>query len=100
MQNWVTTGKIKVGQAVGLLTHVETVFKNMLHFRPRHFLQMNMVIFRKNIAMLAALVTAVGDVPLKGEIFHFSINCDKIAPGPDMSREGAKYILLITRPTR
>ena len=70
VQDGVAPGNVKVRQPVGLLAHVEAIFEYMFHFTPGHLLQLKMVVFRKNIAMLAALVTAVCYVPLKGEIFH------------------------------
>ncbi len=29
-----------------------------------------MIVFRKNIAMIAALVATIGNVPLKSKVFH------------------------------
>mgnify|MGYP006988475122 CR=1 FL=1 len=74
VQDGIAAGEVEVGKAVRLMAHVETVFKNSFNLGPRHFLQPDVVVFRENVAVLTALVTTVGDMPLKSKVFHDSVN--------------------------
>jgi hypothetical protein len=70
MQDWVATGNIEVGNPVGFLAHVEAIFENGFDLRPGHFFKPEMIIFGKNVAMLASLVAAICYMPLESEVFH------------------------------
>jgi hypothetical protein len=73
VQNRVASGYIKIGNTAGRLTHILTVFNDRFHFRPRHFPCFETGVSGKNIAVSAALVAAVGYMPLKSKIFHVCI---------------------------
>ena len=69
MKNRVATGDIKIWQTIHLMAHLHTLPDYLFCFFKRHLYQMWMS-FGKYIAMLAPLVAAIGDMPLKREIFH------------------------------
>ena len=73
MQDRIAARKIEVRQTVVHLAKVEAVVKGILHLLPRHTIKYTAGIAGENIAMLAPLITFVGDMPLKGKIlFHRS----------------------------
>ena len=78
VQNGVSAGNIKVRAAVINRTKVETIIKRVEHLLPRHGIDFFAGVFGENVAVLAALVAVIGDVPLKRKIrFHDSF----LSPG-------------------
>jgi hypothetical protein len=70
MENGVASGEIKIGESVIYLAKIQTIVEGILHLLPTHGIQGLAVVFGKNIAVFAPLVTLVSDVPLKGKIIH------------------------------
>jgi hypothetical protein len=52
------------------LAEVQAVVKGVLHLLPGHRVRLLAGVAGEDVAVLAPLVTFVGDVPLKGEVFH------------------------------
>jgi hypothetical protein len=74
MQDWVATCQIEVRLTAKGLAKVPAVFQHSLHLEPCHAVDAFAVIFSKDIAMFAPLVTCVSNVPLKGKIrFHLAV---------------------------
>lgn len=69
VQDWVTTRNVEIRQPFHAAAH----FHAVVHYLPcpliRHLHQLGMP-FGEDVTVLATLVAAVGDVPLKSEIFH------------------------------
>ena len=71
MQDGIAAGDVEVGQPVIHLAEIHAVVKSFPHLLPGHRIQLFAVVLGENIAVLAALITFIGDVPLKGKIlFH------------------------------
>jgi hypothetical protein len=70
MEDGVSAGEIKIGKTAIYLAKVQTVVEGILHLLPAHGIQGFAVVFGKNVAVLAPLITFIGDVPLKGKILH------------------------------
>ena len=71
MQDGVAAGDVEVGQPAIDLTEIQAVEKGVAHLLPGHGIQVFAGILGEDVAVLAALVTCIGDVPLKGKIlFH------------------------------
>ena len=52
------------------LAEVQAVIKGILHLGPGYGVRFFAGVLSENVTVLAPLVTFIGDVPLKGEIFH------------------------------
>ena len=71
MQDRVSAGNIEIRQTAIHGTEILAVGHHFLHLLPGHAVKLFAGILRKDIAMLAALVTVIGNMPLKSEIlFH------------------------------
>ena len=68
VQNGVSAGDVKVRAAVIDLAEIEAVIKRVEHLLPRHGVDLFTGVFGENVAVLAALVAVIGDVPLKRKI--------------------------------
>ena len=79
MQNRIAARYVEIGQTIHFAAHVLALSDDLHRFVKRHFDQVRMP-FRKNIAVLAALVAAVGYVPLKSEVFHCGTSYFSPAP--------------------
>ena len=56
------------------MAEIQAVMKGILYLLPGHGIQGLTVILGKNVAVLAALVTVVCNMPLKGKIlFHVDV---------------------------
>lgn len=71
VQDGIAARDIEVGQTSIDLAEIQAVVKSLLHLRPVHGVRCLAVILRKDIAVLASLVTLVRDVPLERKILHF-----------------------------
>ena len=71
VQDGVAAGNIEIRHTAIHFTEVLAVGHHFLHLLPGHAVKLLVSILRKDIAMLAALVTVIGNMPLKSEIlFH------------------------------
>ena len=74
MQDRVAAGQVEIGQPSVDLAEVEAVIKSILHLLPGHGIQLAAGITGKDIAVLAALVAFIRDMPLEREVlFHIII---------------------------
>ena len=56
------------------MAEIQAVMKGILHLLPCHGIQGLAVVLGKNVAMLAALIAVVCNMPLKGKIlFHVDV---------------------------
>lgn len=76
VQDGVAASDVEVGQAAVDLAEVQAIVKGVPHLGPGHGVQLLAGVLCKNVAVLAPLIALVGDVPLKGEIFHFKFPPD------------------------
>jgi len=65
MKDGVPSGKIEIGSPPKYFTEVNTVIEGILKLLPVHGVYFFAVVRRENVAVLAALVTVVGYMPLK-----------------------------------
>ena len=71
VQDGVAAGDVEVGKPVIHPAEIQAVEKGVAHLLPGHGIQVFAGVFGEDVAVLAALVTCIGDVPLKREIlFH------------------------------
>jgi hypothetical protein len=100
MQDGVSAGKVKIRQTAVSFTEIEAVGKNSLHLFPGHGDQLLMGIAGKNIAVLAPLITFIGNMPLKSEIlFHLAcaslsantITVPYLSPAPQAEPHAAGF---------
>ena len=71
MKNRVSPGNIEIRQPPVYLTEIQTIIESLLHLLPTHGFYFFTSILRKDIAMLASLVTSIRNMPLKCKIlFH------------------------------
>lgn len=68
VQNRISSGYIEIWQTVIYLAKINAIIKSVLHLLPIHRIYIFSVISRKNITVLAPLITFVCNVPLKSEI--------------------------------
>lgn len=71
VQDRIAACDVKVWRSADFFAHFFTGGNDLPHLFPRHFRQLFAVIFCKDIAVFAALVAGICDVPLKSKIwFH------------------------------
>ncbi len=74
MQDRIASGQIKIRQPSVNLAEVEAVIEGILHLFPGHTVRLPAWISGENVAVLAALVAFICDMPLEREIlFHIVI---------------------------
>ena len=92
MQNGVAARDVEVGQTLHAAAHLHTIVHYLLRPSERHLHQFGMS-FGKDVTMLTTLVAAVGDVPLKSEIFHkvCVLRVDYLSPAPQAEPQAAGF---------
>jgi hypothetical protein len=73
MEDRVAAGNVEIGHSVIDLTKIFTISNHLLHLLPGHALKLLASLSRENIAVLAALVTFICDMPLKSKILAHPI---------------------------
>ena len=71
VQDRIAARQIEVRCAAEHLTKIKAVVEGVLHLLPRHGFQAGVLAIREDVAVLAALVALIRDMPLKRKIrFH------------------------------
>ena len=65
VQDGIAPGHVEIGLSIELFAKSLGLIDDFLHLAPRHARESSAVAVGENVAMFAALVAFVGDVPLK-----------------------------------
>ena len=96
MQDRIAARDIKIRQTAVYLAEVKTVVIGIPHLIPIHGVRVPAAVLRKYVAVLAALIAFVSDMPLEGKIFFhivplfdivFSIKADADCSEPVPGKE-------------